>query len=245
MAHIELDDVFLSYPIYGTNARSLKSSVINIATGGRLNKDDGAIKVEALKGVSFRLKPGDRLGFIGHNGAGKTTLLKVLAEIYHPTKGRVSVSGRTNCLFDMMVGMDHLLTGYDNIVLRGLILGLSKKEISKLIAEIEEFAELGEYIKMPIKSYSAGMLIRLAFGIITSIRSEILLIDEVMNVGDVRFVEKAKARITGLIHQSDIMVLSTHDHQVIREFCNQALWLEHGIVKCFGEVDEVLKAYQL
>jgi ABC-2 type transport system ATP-binding protein len=240
MAKIELENVCLSYPVYGANSRLFKNSIINMATGGRLNKESPTVKVEALKNISLKLEDGDRLGLIGHNGAGKTTLLKVLAEIYEPTKGRVTISGKTNCLFDIMTGIESSLTGYENIMLRGLILGLTRREVEKAIPEIEEFAELGDFIRMPLKSYSSGMLIRLAFGIITSIRSDLLLIDEVVNVGDARFMAKAKARMASLIHASDIMVFSTHDHQTMREFCNKALWLEHGEIKSFGEINEVL-----
>lgn len=244
MAIIELKDVSLIYPVYGVNARSMKKSLINMAVGGRLSQDNGTVEVEALKGIDLTLKSGDRLGIIGHNGAGKTSLLKVLAQIYEPTSGTVAVSGKTSCLFDIMMGMDQELTGYENIMLRGLIMGLSKKEIKDIIPDVEEFAELGEFIKMPIKTYSSGMMIRLAFGIVTSISCDILLIDEVVNVGDKSFMEKAKKRMAELIHGSDIMVLSTHDHRTIREFCNKALWLEKGRIKGFGELDEVFEQNQ-
>ena len=240
MASIELQDVSLVYPIYGTNSRSLKSSMIHFATGGRLNREHSIVQVEALKNINFSLKSGDRLGLIGHNGAGKTTLLKVLAQIYEPTKGKVCVSGEAHCLFDIMVGMDFSLTGYENILLRGFLLGLSKKEVENAIPKIEEFAELGDFIKMPLKSYSSGMLVRLAFGIITSVPTQILLVDEVVNVGDSRFVQKAKARMSSLVHQSDILVLSTHDMGIIKEFCTMAARLEHGEVVAFGKIEEVL-----
>lgn len=245
MACVDLDNVSLTYPIYGTNARSFKTALINAATGGRLNRDSGSIAVEALKNVSFKLEKGDRLALLGRNGAGKSTLLKVLAKIYEPTKGVVHVKGRISCLFDIMMGMDHELNGYENILLRGLILGLSKQEVRKITPEIEEFSELGDFMKMPIKSYSSGMKVRLAFGIITKIFSEILLIDEIVNVGDAKFIEKAKAQMNELVSRSDFMVLSTHDTRIVREFCNKALWLEKGVVKCFGEVEEVLKMYSL
>ena len=243
MAHVEIENVSLSYPIYGTNARSFKAALINMATGGRLHKNNGNIVVEALKDVSLKLEKGDRLALLGHNGAGKSTLLKVLAKIYEPTQGKVNVKGKVNCLFDIMMGMDHELNGYENIMLRGLILGLSKPEIRELIPQIEEFSELGDFMKMPIKSYSAGMKVRLAFGIITHVFSEVLLIDEIVNVGDANFLEKAKKQMTKLVHQSEFMVLSTHDTNIVRELCNKALWLEKGVVKCFGEVEEVLKVY--
>jgi ABC-type polysaccharide/polyol phosphate transport system ATPase subunit len=244
MACVEVKNLSLTYPIYGANARSFKSTLLNIATGGRLDKKSGNIVVEALRDVSFKLERGDRLALLGHNGAGKSTLLRVLAQIYEPTKGYVNVKGRTNCLFDIMMGMDHELNGYENIMLRGLILGLSKPEIREIVPRIEKFAELGDFMKMPIKSYSAGMKVRLAFGIITNVFSEVLLIDEIVNVGDATFIAKAKTQIMNLIHQSEFMVLSTHDTHIVREFCNKALWLKEGRMQSLGTVEEVLKVYQ-
>jgi ABC-type polysaccharide/polyol phosphate transport system ATPase subunit len=244
MASIKLENVALSYPIYGANSRSFKATLLNMATGGRLNLASTNIMVEALRDVSFQLKKGDRLALLGHNGAGKSTLLKVLAQIYEPTQGSVNVQGQVNCLFDIMMGMDHELNGYENIMLRGLILGLAKQETRKMIPQVEEFGELGDFMKMPIKTYSAGMKLRLAYGIITSIHSEILLIDEIVNVGDASFMQKAKERLEGMVDQADIMVLSTHDTAIVREFCNKALWLEKGIVKALGNVEEVLKIYK-
>lgn len=243
MSCVEIENVSLTYPVYGANARSFKSTLINLTTGGRLAKQEGNIVVEALKNVSFKLEKGDRLALLGHNGAGKSTLLKVLANIYEPTKGHVNVSGRMNCLFDITMGMDQELNGYENITLRGILLGLSPAEIKTIIPRVEEFSGLGDFMKMPIKSYSAGMKVRLAFGIITNVFSDILLIDEIVNVGDAKFIEKAKAQMKNLIHQSEFMVLSTHDTSTVKEFCNKALWLDKGAVKCLGPVDEVLQMY--
>lgn len=244
MIEIKLKNVSLSYPIYGTDARSLKTTMINIATGGRLERDCRRCSVQALTDITFNLQQGDCLALIGHNGAGKSSLLKVLAKIYEPTVGSISVKGRVNCLFDIMMGMDQELNGYENIKLRGLILGLKQREIQDLIPRVEEFAELGEFMKVPIKTYSSGMKVRLAFGIIVNIFSEILLIDEIVNVGDARFMVKAKEYMKSLVHESDIMVLSSHDTQLIREFCNKAIWLEKGEIKHFGNLEEVLKLYQ-
>ncbi len=244
MASIYLENVSLKYPVFGTRAFSLKSGILNLATGGKLVKDCATLEVEALRSVDLDLKNGDRLGLIGHNGAGKTSLLKVLAQIYIPMQGSVKISGRVNCLFDMLMGMDFECTGYENIKLRGLILGLSKKEIDAIVPDIEAFAELGDFMKMPVRTYSSGMLVRLAFGIMTGIRSDILLIDEVIGVGDQQFMEKAKARMAQRIFDSDIMVLSTHDLHIMRKFCNKAAWLEHGQIKVFGSVEEVIGKYE-
>lgn len=243
MACVEVENVSLSYPIYGSNARSFKTTLLNFATGGKLNTDSSGVYVEALKNVSFKLEKGDRLAILGHNGAGKSTLLKVLANIYEPTQGVVKVKGRINCLFDIMMGMDQELNGYENIKLRGLILGLSNTEIQQIIPRIVEFSELGDFMKLPIKSYSSGMKVRLGFGIITNVFSEILLIDEIVNVGDAQFIQKAKAQMKSLIHQSEFMVLSTHDINTVREFCNKAIWLEKGTVKRFGDIENVLEKY--
>jgi len=245
MACVEVENVSLMYPVYGSNSRSFKASLINFATGGKLNRESSSnIMVEALNNVSFKLEKGDRLALLGHNGAGKSTLLKVLAHIYEPTEGKVKVVGRMNCLFNIMMGMDQEMNAYENIMLQGLILGLSKPEIRKIIPDVAEFSELGDFMKLPIKTYSAGMKVRLAFGIITNVFSEILLIDEIVNVGDASFLEKATERMKSLVHKSEFMVLSTHDTHVVKELCNKALILEQGKLKCFGNVDDVLKVYE-
>lgn len=238
MALIELNNVNLEYYIYGTSSRSLKNTLIKAATGGILKKEEKILKVEALKELTFQLKDGDRLGLIGHNGAGKSSLLRLLAQIYEPTSGKIEVVGHTNCLFDIMVGLDASLSGYDNIKLRGVISGLSTKQIHLAIPEIASFAELGDFIRMPLRTYSAGMLLRLGFSIVTHFTTEILLIDEVVSVGDAIFISKAKARMKDLINQTKIVVISTHDHGLIQEFCNRILCLEHGRIKFLGSSEE-------
>ncbi len=243
MAKIDLEDVSLTYPIYGSDARSIKNTVLNFATGGLLERGGKSFSVQAIRNLSLQLRKGDRLALIGHNGAGKSTLLKVLAKIYEPTAGSVTVKGSLNCLFDITMGMDQELNGYENIKMRGLISGLSKSKIHEIIPKVEEFAELGNFMGMPIKTYSTGMRMRLAFGIIVNVFAEILLVDEVVNVGDARFMEKAKLQIKSLVRESEIMVFSSHDVTLIREFCNKALWLEKGVIKCLGPVDDVLTKY--
>jgi lipopolysaccharide transport system ATP-binding protein len=239
MACVRAKNISLIYPIYGSDERSLKTKLLHVATGGYLAKNNNIIVVEALQDISFELKSGDRLAVVGANGAGKSTLLKVLAGIYEPTSGSVHVEGRINCLFDIMMGMDHELNGYENIALRGLILGLSKSEILKITPRVEAFAELGDFLKMPIKSYSSGMKLRLAFGIITNVYSEILLIDEIVNVGDAKFIEKAKSQIKSIVNFSEFLILATHDKHIVKEFCNKVLLLVKGRIKAFGSFDEV------
>ncbi len=238
MAFIELEHACLDYYLYGTSSRSFKSALLQAATGGILKKEENILKVQALKDITLKLEEGDRLGLIGHNGAGKSTLLRLLAKIYEPTSGKVEVSGLTNCLFDLLVGLDSSLTGYENIKLRGLISGLHPKLVQESIPQITDFAELGGFIHMPIKTYSAGMLVRLGFSIVTHINTEILLIDEVVSVGDAGFVTKAKQKMKDLINKTKIVVISTHDHNLIKEFCNRILCLEHGKVKFLGKTEE-------
>lgn len=245
MSHIICNNVSLAYPLYDVDARSLKRGIANIATGGRLsNEVKGKFQVNALNNISFHLKKGDRLGLIGHNGAGKSTLLRVLSGVYEPLIGTLHVNGNISSLINVHVGMQSTLTGYENIKLRSLILGLSKEKIKYIIKDIEEFTELGNFLSMPVKTYSSGMLIRLAFGLSTAITPDILLVDEVIGAGDMGFFEKARDRMKSLVSQSNIMVLSSHDNSIIKQFCTQVLWLEHGSIKMFGAVDEVMRVFE-
>lgn len=241
MAFIDLKNVSLEYPVYGTSSRSLKTTIVNAATGGVLGRASKVLTVQALRALSINLRDGDRLGLVGHNGSGKSSLLRLLAGIYTPTSGSISIRGKANTLFDITVGMDPYLSGIENIKIQGLILGHSKDYIRQATDEIVEFAELGEFIKMPLRTFSAGMLLRLGFSIATHFATEILLIDEVMSVGDASFLEKAKQRIKQLIDQTKIVVMANHSEQIIREFCNRILCLEHGTVKFLGTTNEFFR----
>lgn len=242
MSEIILENVCLNYPIYGANTRSFKRALVDVATGGRLTNNNKKVEVSALQNISFRLNKGDKLGLIGHNGAGKSTLLKVLARIYEPQKGKFSIQGHVSTLLDINVGMQFEATGYENIKIRSLILGLSKSGHKELVPDIESFAELGNFLSMPVKTYSMGMAMRLAFGMSTAATPDILLLDEVIGVGDGRFLHKAQERIEDLVKKSNIVVISTHMSDFIRKFCNKILWLEHGMVKNFGGL-ELLDLY--
>lgn len=244
MAHIELRNVSVEFPIYNVSSRSFKKKFIRLATGGNVSRDANEhIVIRSLNNVSLSLQHGDRIGLIGHNGAGKSTLLRLLANIYEPTNGQMRVDGNISSILNLTQGIETECTGYENIMIRGTILGIPRKQIKMQFDEIAELTGLGDYLEMPVRTYSLGMLVRLAFAISTSIQPEILLIDEVFSAGDADFMEKAVKRMTSLLNQSSIVVLANHADELIREFCNKGLLLEGGEVKFFGDVNEALKRY--
>jgi ABC-type polysaccharide/polyol phosphate transport system ATPase subunit len=199
--------------------------------------------VRALDNVSLKLRHGDRVGIIGHNGAGKSTMLRVLAGIYQPSQGLIDIDGRVSPLFNTSPGMDMDDTGYENIVTCGLLLGMTRAEIDRKLPEIEAFTELSDYLALPTKTYSSGMLVRLGFAIATAIDPEILLLDEGLGAGDARFAKRAAARVEALIGRSSIMVLASHSDELIRQMCNRAILLEHGRVIADGPTESVLDFY--
>lgn len=231
MAMIEFDKVNLSYPIYGSHGMSLRSHLIRVATGGNIEKDSRSTVVSALRDVSFTLKDGDAVGLIGHNGAGKSTMLRTMAGIYPPSSGTVRRQGKTATVFDIGAGLDHELSGYDNIINLGMMMGLSYSEAKALIPEIEEFTELGNFLQLPIRTYSSGMTIRLMFAVATTVTPEILLLDEMFSTGDTSFREKSHARINRLIDNAKIFVFASHDMNLIKHYCNRLFLLEHGHLK--------------
>ena len=247
MASIELEGVVVSFPVYDQGARSLKKRIISATTGGRIEADSDSGKisvVQALDGVTLSLQHGDRVGLVGHNGAGKTTLLRVLAGIYEPTIGTAKITGHAAPLFDVALGMDPESTGYENIVLRGLFLGLSHKEIDARVDEIAAFTELGSFLELPIRTYSAGMRMRLAFAVSTSIEPDILLLDEGIGAGDAAFLEKAEQRLEEFTDKAAIIALASHSEVLIRKMCNTAVLMEHGKVLRHGETEEILEHYR-
>ena len=229
MPHISAEGICVEFPIWNPSHRSLKNAVLRATTGGRLARESSTrVVVQALSDLSFEFARGDRIGLVGNNGSGKTTLLRVLSGIYEPVRGRLEVSGRVSSLLDLSLGMDHEATGLENIVLRGVLMGLPSVAIQAKVNEIAEFSELGDYLSMPIRTYSSGMLLRLAFAVSTSVAPEILLLDEWLSVGDAAFRDKAERRLLELIESSAIMVLASHDESLIRRFCSRMLRLEHG-----------------
>lgn len=245
MAFIELQSVTLDLPIFDVQGRSLKKQVLNMGRRNRIAEgNDGVIVVRALDEVSFRFERGDRVGLIGHNGAGKSTLLRAMAGIYPPSSGQLLREGSVVPLLDIGLGMDENSTGMQNIRLRGLLLGMSDAEIREKQREIAEFCELGDYLDLPIRTYSSGMKVRLAFAVSTAVDAEILLLDEVMGVGDASFMHKAEARLADLHSRAEIVVLAMHSNSEIRKVCNKALWMERGRIRAFGPADEVVSQYE-
>lgn len=245
MAEIHLRNVSIEFPVYNINARSFKKQFIHLATGGNVAHNANAhVVVKSLNQVSLSIKHGDRVGLIGHNGSGKSTLLKLLARIYEPSSGHILINGRVSPMLNIMHGIEDEFTGYENIYIRGTILGLTRKEIDAKMQDIADFSGLGDYLSMPVRTYSAGMMVRLAFSISTSIQPDILLIDEVFGAGDTAFMTKARERMVSLLNQSSIVVMATHSDELIKEFCNKALLLESGQISYFGDTSEAIERYQ-
>jgi lipopolysaccharide transport system ATP-binding protein len=242
-ARIEIENVSVLFPLYHGSSRSLKKMVV-AAASGRLGQDQQQrVVVRALQNINLSLGQGDRLGLVGGNGAGKTTLLRVLAGIYEPVVGRLRVQGSLNALLDPSLGMNMELTGRENILLRGLYNGLPKSMLPRLEDDVAEFAELSDFLDLPVRIYSAGMVVRLGFALATAIKPQILLMDEWFLAGDAVFMEKAKHRLEEMVRGADILVLSSHQTEIIRDWCTRVLWLDQGQVRADGAPDEVLAQY--
>jgi len=229
MAHIRFENVTVQYPIYNAHSLSLRNQLVRIGTGGRLAKESSNIvTITALDSVSFDLNEGDTVGLVGHNGAGKTTLLRTMAGIYPPVAGEVQRQGRVSTIIELGAGLDVELSGYENIVRMGMLLGSSHREMEAAIPGIEAFTELGDFLSMPVRTYSSGMIMRLMFAVGTAIRPEILLIDEMFGTGDAAFQEKAQLRMIDLISAAKIFVFASHSPELIRKYCRRVFSLEHG-----------------
>jgi lipopolysaccharide transport system ATP-binding protein len=239
---IQLDNVNLHYSAVAFKERSLKSLLAAAVSGGGLRQD--VRDIHALRNLSLTISAGERIGLIGHNGAGKSTFLKMVAGLYPISSGTRRVKGSVRSLFDLSLGFEPDATGRENILYRGLLLGLSPKFMRSVREEIVAFADLGEFIDYPIKTYSAGMQVRLAFAISTIVGGDILLIDEIFGAGDVSFMQRAKDRITGLISASDIVILASHDFGTIASICNRTIVLHHGALLYDGETGAAIKEYQ-
>ena len=228
MPFLQLDRVSIDFPIYGANATSLKKTLASAATGGRIGHSTGVTVVQALRDISLDLRDGDRLGLVGHNGAGKSTLLQTLAGVYPPTRGTYRRQGAIASLINPLLGIELDASGYENILIRGLVLGVDRHAIRRALPDIAEFSGLGDYLAMPVRTYSTGMMMRLAFSIVTSIRTDILLMDEWLSVGDEQFQRQAEARLREVVSNAGILVLASHSMPLIASECNRVVELVHG-----------------
>jgi len=244
MAGINFENVTIDFPVYSSNSRSIKNKLLRVAVGGNINTSEtGVSVVRALDKLNFNIKNGERVALLGPNGAGKSSLLRVLNGVYEPTFGEVQIVGNIGSLIDISLGIDIEASGLDNIYVRGKLLGMSSDEINAKIPEIVEFSELGEFIEMPVRTYSSGMQMRLAFAVSTTARSNILLMDEWLSVGDESFQKKAEVRMREVVNSTDIVVIATHSKELILNYCSRAIWLEQGKINLDGSVEEVCSAY--
>jgi ABC-2 type transport system ATP-binding protein len=244
MAIISLKGVNVDFPIYRGSSHSLKKTILRHTTGGRLAHDAGhRLVVQALQDISFTAHHGERIGLVGRNGAGKTTLLRVLSGVYEPSGGDVLLDGSVSALLDVGLGLEADATGYENIFSRGLYLGIKAGAMRAMVDEIIDFTELGDYIHMPIYTYSTGMRMRLAFAVSTALQPDILLMDEWLGTGDAHFMKKAETRLNNFVNKSSIMVLTTHSEDLLRRNCSRLLYLDGGRIIEDGPTEEILKVY--
>lgn len=244
MPRLALDDVTVEFPIYDGGHRSLRRALLTMSVGGAiLRRDRRHLAVRALDEVSLDIRDGDRVGLVGHNGAGKSTLLRVLAGLYQPAKGHVTIEGRVAPLFNLGTLLDGEMTGYENIDRAAVLLEMPYRRRRELKDEVIAFTELGDFLALPVKTYSAGMQLRLSFALMTAQEPDILLADEVLGVGDASFMAKATARMESFRNRTSILVLASHSDAQIRQTCNKAAWLEHGRLVQFGPAAEVVAAY--
>lgn len=241
---ISFDQVCLAYPVYQAGSRLVSSQILNSITGGKLvSGANGHVQVQALDNINFNLFEGDRLAVLGHNGSGKTTLLRAVRGIYPPSSGTILSKGRIGSLIDISMGINPEVSGRDNIFIRGMLMGIPKKEVNEKLHQIIAFSELGEFIDMPVRTYSSGMQMRLAFAVSTIIEPDILIMDEWLSVGDENFLSKAENRINQMISKTKALVIATHSRSLAEHTCNKALWLEKGKQIAFGDVDEIVPLY--
>ena len=240
MTSIDLEHVSLQFRLRQSRHISLKEFVLK----RMFRRSASPFKyVRALENVTLAIREGDRLGIVGHNGAGKSTLLKVLAGIYPPTEGFRTVHGQVSSLFDLQLGFEPDASGWENIAYRGYLQGETPKSLKGKFDDIAAFSELGDFLSSPVRHYSSGMLVRLAFSVATAIDPEILLVDEVLSAGDLAFQKKCRRRMEEMISKAHLIVMVSHDLDALARFCNRAIWLDHGRIRLSGPTAEVIAAY--
>ena len=242
MVAIILDDVSIDIPIYDVSRASLRKALLGRTIGGRFAQSGSHITVKALKNLTFEAHDGDRIALVGDNGSGKSTLLRVASRVYPPTSGRVTITGNIAPMFDATLGMSMDATGLENIQIAGTIWGLTRTQIKNSVEDIAEFTELGDYLTVPVRTYSNGMMLRLAFAIATARDPEILLIDEIIGVGDATFFGKAFARLRNLAQRSRILLVAAHQNDLLRQLCDKAIWLSRGSLVQYDNIQTVIAA---
>lgn len=244
MGNILLTNVSVDIPIFNSQGRSLKKAVLNATTGGRIGLNGtGKTIVRSLDSINLKINAHERIGLVGHNGAGKSTLLRVLSGVYEPTSGEARINGKVGSLIDISLGIDQEATGLENIYLRGALLGIPRSVIAKELKNLVAFTELGDFINMPVRTYSTGMHMRLAFAVSTMISPDVLLMDEWLSVGDESFQKKAGDRLNSLIERSNILVIASHSRTLIEKVCTRVIWLEHGKIREDGETKAICGKY--
>ncbi|MCX6462969.1 MAG: ABC transporter ATP-binding protein [Pseudonocardiales bacterium] len=243
MVSIDIRDAAVDFPVFDAKTRSLKKAVLGRA-GGRIGTDTKVPIIQALRDITLSLRQGERVALVGHNGAGKSTLLRLMSGIYEPTRGRAQVIGKVAPVFDLAVGMDPEISGLDNILIRGLFLGMTRKQMEARVDDIAAFTELGDYLDMPLRTYSTGMRVRLALGVVTSVDPEILLLDEGIGAVDAEFLAKARDRLKELVERSGMLVFASHSDEFLADLCSTAIWMEHGTIKEHGPLRDVLHHYK-
>lgn len=243
-ASINLNNVDVVFPVYNAGSLSLKNRALSAVTGGKIaRRHDGISLVKGLENINLTISPGERVGLVGHNGAGKTTLLRILSGIYEPTSGTAEIKGECHSLINIGLGIDPEATGRENILLRGVMMGMKPSDIMKNIDDIITFTGLGDFIDFPFRTYSTGMQMRLAFAVSTGIRPQILIMDEWLSTGDEEFSERANQRLSEVVNVAEILILASHSRELLRRNCNRVIWLEHGKIRLSGESETVLNAY--
>ena len=240
MTSIELDNASLVFRVRQNRHVPLKDFLVKRMFRRSVNP---YLEIRALQNINLSIREGDRLGIVGHNGAGKSTMLKLLAGIYPPTSGERRVNGQISSLFDLILGFEPEASGWENIAYRGYLQGETPKTLRGKLDGIAEFSELGEFLHSPVRHYSSGMIVRLAFAVATAIDPEILLVDEVLSAVDLAFQKKCRRRMEEMIDRAHLIVMVSHDLDALARFCNRAIWLDHGAIRLAGSTTEVLEAY--
>jgi ABC-2 type transport system ATP-binding protein len=244
MPSVRLNNVCVDFVVYQSGGRSLRKTLLSAGASGGLTRDaQHRTVVRALNNVTLHLDPGDRVALIGGNGAGKTTLLRTLAGVYEPTAGSLRVEGKVTPLFDLSLGLDMDASGYENIRLQAAYFGLDRETVERRIDDIAAFTELGDYLNLPVRTYSAGMRLRLAFATATEAQGDILLLDEWLAVSDSRFLERAQRRAEAFVERAHILVVASHIEGVLLRLCNKALLLEHGAIIAAGPISEIIERH--